>query len=117
MKTKPSVGDRVWYWSYIGTKIRGTVKQVGQTSNKDLIIIQTDKNGETVTHYKQLGGHVRKKPRKCGECAKPKQLFYIGHDGDINNHTSLHYPSKKVLNPHWKYISTLALISTEEVNE
>lgn len=113
MKTKPSVGDRVYFYSLEGTRICFTVLSL----TGDFVETDCKYPHLKIMNYRCISGRLVKKPRKCEECAKPKKLLYIGHDGDINNHTSLHYPTKKVLSPHWKYISTLALISTEEVKE
>lgn len=120
MKTMPKVGDRVWVWSvgHSNTKVKGTVTTIDCDGIEGAVRFRLDAplSGYWLFHYSQIN-RIVKKPRKCEECAKPKELFYVGHEDDITAHCSLIYNHKHLIDPSWKNISTLALISTEEVKK
>lgn len=115
MKTKPSVGDRVYFYSLEGTRICFTVLSL----TGDFVETDCKYPHLKIMNYRCISGRLVKKPRKCEECAKPKKLFYIGHDR-LSFDGQECYP--RTLKPvasayEYDFISTLALISTEEVKK
>ena len=119
MKTMPKVGDRVWFWDTYSKRQHATVTAVDFDGFKDAVQMKRDDGYNYVCHYSQINGRIVKKPRKCEECAKPKQLFYVGHNNESLGKSSLGEikGDRTRASIKWPYISTLALISTEEVKK
>lgn len=120
MKTMPKVYDRVWVWSIAesNTKIKGTVTDVNYDGvyGATRFSLDAPRSGHWLFHYSQLNRLV-KKPRKCEECAKPKQLFYVYHEDPIDSYEAITGYSSPKNGCRSTHVSTLALISTEEVKK
>ena len=114
MKTMPKAGDKLFTRNSLGESLHHTVESIDNYG-----MVQTTQGFNC--HYSAFMGFVIKKPRKCEECAKPKGLVYIGHTYPnfklVGTNIGTVCNSKEKVIKAWEYVSTLALVSTEEVEK
>lgn len=113
MKTKPNVGDRVYFYSLEGTRICFTVLSL----TGDFVETDCKYPHLKIMNYRCISGRIVKKPRKCEECAKPKKLFQVYHDTESILGLTVYGPNYYPPPTLYNYITTLAFISTEEVKK